>query len=143
MTIKYPISTEKQFLYIYLTLYNALLPEQQRLVPSEIDMMIGFALLPNDKFQYQRFSTLAKDTVIRYYDPHLTKININNKLYSLLDKKFLKRDEDKVIYLPPHFLKALQEYRANPSSYQITIQFVPNDSTQDNSNSKSDSTASQ
>lgn len=134
MNIKYPISTEKQFLYIYLTLYNALLPEAQRLVPSEVDMIIGFALLPNEKFQYQRFSTLAKDTLIRTYDQHLTKININNKIYSLLDKKFLKRDEDRVIYLPSHLLKALQEFRESPN-YSINISFIKDDSSQDNRSS--------
>lgn len=131
MTIKYPISSEKEFLYIYLTLYNALIPEAQRIMPSELDMVIGFALLPDDKFQYQRFSTLAKDTVIKQYDPHLTKININNKLYSLLDKNFLKRDEDKVIYLPKHLTSALAAYRKDPN-FSITLQFVKNGSTQDN-----------
>lgn len=136
MTIKYPISSEKEFLYIYLTLYNALIPEQQRLMPSELDMVIGFALLPEDKFQYQRFSTLAKNTVIKNYDPHLTKININNKLYSLLDKNFLKRDDDKVIYLPKHLLQALSTYRKDPNC-SITLQFTyTHDNNQDNADSK-------
>lgn len=134
MTIKYPISTEKQFLYIYLTLYNALKPEEKRLVPSEIDMIIGFALLPEEKFQYQRFSTLAKNTLIKNYDPHLTKVNINNKLYTLLSKEFLKRDEDKVIYLPKHLLTALSAFRKNPTNFQLNLIFV-DDSKQNNSDS--------
>jgi len=141
MTIKYPISSEKEFLYIYLTLYNALIPEPQRIMPSELEMIIGFTLLPEEKFQYQRFSTLAKNTVIRDYDPSLTKININNKLYSLLDKNFLKRDEDKVIYLPKHLTQALSSFRKDPN-YQIVIQFISNGSIENNSNSKQDGTHS-
>lgn len=136
MNIKYPISSEKDFLYIYLTLYNALKPEEKRLVASEIDMIIGFALLPEEKFQYQRFSTLAKNTVIKNYDSHLTKVNINNKLYTLLNKEFLKRDEDKVIYLPKHLLATLKEFRKNPSNFQLNLSFQLDDSKQDNSNSK-------
>lgn len=134
MTLTYPISSEKDFLYIYLTLYNALKPESKRLVASEIDMIIGFALLPEEKFQYQRFSTLAKDTVIKHYDPHLTKVNINNKLYTLLDKEFLKRDEDKVIYLPKHLLTALKQFRKDPK-FQLTLEFQLNDNKQNNSSS--------
>jgi len=134
MDIRYPIKSEKDFLYIYLTLYNALKPEEKRLVPSEIDMIIGFALLPEEKFQYQRFSTLAKNTLIKNYDPHLTKVNINNKLYTLLSKEFLKRDEDKVIYLPKHLLTALSAFRKNPTNFQLNLIFV-DDSKQNNSNS--------
>jgi hypothetical protein len=99
-------------------------------------MIIGFTLLPKEKFQYQRFSTLAKDTLIRTYDPSLTKININNKIYSLLDKKFLKRDEDKVIYLPSHLLSALEDFRSSPASYSINVSFkLVDDNSQDNGSS--------
>ena len=146
MTIKYPISSEKDFLTIYLTLYNAVMPPHQRLVPSELELMVDFALLPEQKFQYQRFSTLAKNTVIRSTDRKLTKVNINNKIYSILDKGFLKRDEDGVIYMPKHFLQALSQYRKNPSEYSITLKFQPiqlhqDDSKQDNSDIRADSSS--
>lgn len=134
MTIKYPVKTERDFLYIYLSLYNALLPQEQQLTQSEIELIIGFALLPDSKFHYQRFSTLAKEHIIRD-NPHLTKININNKLYSLLDKKFLKRDEDSVIYMPQHLLTTLSSFKQDPN-FQINLKFISNnDSTQDNSDS--------
>ena len=107
---------------IYLQLYNALLPLEQRLMQSEMELVTEFALLPDDKFQYQRFGTLAKNKVIEASSRSLTKMNINNKLYSLLDKNFLKRDEDKVIYLPKHFTQALQAYRKDPN-FAINITF--------------------
>lgn len=114
MTINYPALDERQFLQKYLNLYNLLVPESQHLLPSEIDLVTEFALLPETKFAYQRFSSLAKDKVIEssaHLDWKLTKLNINNKLYALLDKKFLYRDEDKVIYLPKHLLTSLKLFR--------------------------------
>lgn len=111
MTINYPPLTEREFLRKYLEFANLLIPEEQQLVPSEIELMIEFALLP-PKFQYQRFSSLAKSKVIEstsQYNWNLTKLNINNKLYALIDKKFLHRDDDKVIYMPKHFLFALEQ----------------------------------
>lgn len=63
MVIKYPSLDERSFLRKYLEFANLLLPDEQRLVPSEMELMIEFALLP-DKFAYQRFGSLAKDKVI-------------------------------------------------------------------------------
>ncbi|OQB03520.1 MAG: hypothetical protein BWY21_02156 [Parcubacteria group bacterium ADurb.Bin216] len=114
MTIKYPKLSEKEFLFRYLEIMNSLLPESQRLIPSEIELVIEFAILPEDRFQYQRFGSLAKNKVIESFSSQgrtFTKVNINNKLYSLLEKKFLVRDEDKIIYLPKHLLQALSAFR--------------------------------
>jgi hypothetical protein len=125
MTINYPALDERGFLKRYLEISNMILPEEQRLVPSEIDLMIEFALLP-EKFKHQRFGSLAKDKVIEYVeesvDKKLTKLNINNKLYSLLDKKFLHRDIDKVIYMPKHFLYALDTFRKE-QNFVVSIVF--------------------
>lgn len=125
MTINYPALDERTFLKRYLEISNMILPEEQRLVPSEIDLMIEFALLP-EKFKHQRFGSLAKDKVIEYVEEvsgkRLTKLNINNKLYSLLDKKFLHRDIDKVIYMPKHFLHALETFR-NDKNFVVNIVF--------------------
>lgn len=63
MIIKYPVNTERDFLRKYLEFANLLLPDTQKLVPSEMELMIEFALLP-PKFEYQRFGSLAKDKVI-------------------------------------------------------------------------------
>lgn len=146
MTINNPPVDERGFVQLYLEFYNKLIPESQRLMPSEIDLVTEFAILPEDKFAYQRFSSLAKSKVVESAKSRgwkLTKLNINNKIYSLLDptKKFLRRDEDGVIYLPKHLLQALQEFRKN-KSFEIRINFKldVNGITQDNPNSKSDST---
>lgn len=125
MTIKYPPQTEIEFLRRYLEFANILLPEEQRLVPKEVDLIVEFALLPS-KFEHQRFKSLAKDKVIESTKEKgwkLTKLNVNNKIYALLDKKFLHRDIDGVIYLPKHLLFALSEFRKN-KSFLIKVQFL-------------------
>ncbi len=114
MTIKYPELSEKDFLYKYLDIINILLPQEQQLIPSEIELVIEFAILPEEKFYYQRFGALARSKVIEAFKEKgkvFTKVSINNKLYSLLDKKFLIRDEDSIIYLPKHLLNTLSTFR--------------------------------
>lgn len=125
MTINYPKISDRDFLAKYLDLYNLLLPEPQRLLPSETDLVIEFALLPDEKFHYQRFGSLAKNKVIESAASRewkLTKLNINNKLYALLDKKFLRRDEDKVIYMPKHLMQALDSFRKK-QGLEVKIMF--------------------
>lgn len=125
MKINYPSLDERSFLKKYLAFYNLLVPEVQQLLPSEIDLVTEFALLPDSKFSYQRFGSLAKNKVIEAATEKgwkLTKLNINNKLYALLDKRFLRRDEDKVIYMPEHLMKALQSFRTN-NNFEIKLMF--------------------
>ena len=125
MKINYPSLHERSFLKKYLAFYNLLVPEVQQLLPSEIDLVTEFALLPDSKFSYQRFGSLAKNKVIEAATEKgwkLTKLNINNKLYALLDKRFLRRDEDKVIYMPEHLMKALQSFRTN-NNFEIKLMF--------------------
>lgn len=125
MKINYPSLDERGFLKKYLAFYNLLVPEVQQLLPSEIDLITEFALLPDSKFSYQRFGSLAKNKVIEAATEKgwkLTKLNINNKIYALLDKRFLRRDEDKVIYMPEHLMKALQSFRTN-NSFEVKLIF--------------------
>jgi len=63
MTIKFTANSDKEFLSKYLEFYNLLVVEEQRLNPSEIALIVEFATLP-PKFEYQRFSSLAKSKVI-------------------------------------------------------------------------------
>lgn len=69
MNIKFDNLSDRDFLKHYLNVYNLSMPAHQQLLPSEIDMIIEFALLPEDKFAHQRFSTLAKNKVIES-SPH-------------------------------------------------------------------------
>lgn len=129
MTVKYPKLSEKEFVCKYLQTINILLPEEQQLIPSEIELITEFALLPEDKFQYQRFGSIAKNKVIEIFSAKgkvFTKVNINNKLYSLLAKNFLTRDEDSIIYLPKHLLKALSTFRQT-KQYELNIRFSNGD----------------
>lgn len=130
MKIDYPALDDRGFLQKYLSMLNLLLPVEQHLLPSEIELIIEFALLPDDKFAYQRFGSLAKNKVIAAVAERnwkLTKLNINNKLYGLLDKKFLKRDTDKVIYMPKHLLIALDKFRKD-KTFEVKLTFKSNDS---------------
>lgn len=129
MTIKYPELSEKEFLSKYLQIVNVLLPEEQQLIPSEIELVIEFAILPEEKFKYQRFGSLAKNRVIEAFklkDKIYSKVNINNKLYSLIDKKFIIRDEDSIMYLPKHLLTSLSKFRKD-KTYTIDIVFSNGD----------------
>lgn len=125
MVINYPSLSEREFIEKYLRIYNLLMPEEQQLVESEILLIIEFCLLPDEKFAYQRFGSLAKTKVIEAAlnsDWKLTKLNINNKLYALIDKKFLRRDEDRVIYLPKHLIEALKDFRST-KKFELKVNF--------------------
>ena len=126
MTINHPSITEEQFVEKYLEFYNLMVPEEQQLVDSEISLVKEFILLPDDKFSYQRFGGLAKTKVVESAASKgwkLTKLNINNKLYALIEKGFLKRDEDSVIYLPKHILSAAKEFRTS-KKFSIHVNFT-------------------
>ena len=81
----------------------------KRMTEAEIDLLTLFLSLP-DKFSYQRFSTLAKTKVMNMAEERgwkLSRVNINNKIYALIDKGFLRRDEDGVVYLTKSLQQAI------------------------------------
>lgn len=86
----------------YFSLLQFVFPKEKQLTELEIELLILFLSLP-EKFKYSRFSTLAKNKVIEIAAQEqgwkLSRINVNNKLYSLIDKGVLVRDEDGVIYI--------------------------------------------
>lgn len=123
MKINYPPLSEKEFLSKYLQFCNLLLSTEQQLTDSEIKLVIEFLLLPDDKFAYQRFGSLAKRKVIEsaaQQDWELTKININNKIYALRNKGFLRKDIDKVLYMPEHITKAFAKFRKD-KTFEINV----------------------
>lgn len=125
MNLNFPIGSVKEFVLKYVAFYNLLMPLHQQVLPSEAELIAEFASLDDAKFEYQRFGALAKNKVIESYSTQgrkLTKLNINNKLYSLLDRKFLVRDEDKVIYFPKHLSLALSQYKTS-SVFNVNIKF--------------------
>ncbi len=116
MVIKFDNLSESEFLDKFFNLVNLLSPLEKNIAATETLLLIEFLLLPEEKFKYQRFSNVAKDKVIQSAQAkgwNLTKINANNKIYSLIEKGYLRRDEDGVIYVSKYILTALASFRAN------------------------------
>lgn len=125
MIIKFDNLSESEFLEKFLNMVNVLSTPEKNIAHAECQLLIEFLLLPEEKFKYQRFSSLAKAKVIQSAASkgwNLTKINVNNKIYSLIDKGFLRRDEDGVIYITKYILAALASYRTN-KTFEIKLLF--------------------
>lgn len=125
MVIKFDNLSESEFLGKFLNMINLLTPVEKHIAYAESQLLIEFLLLPEEKFKYQRFSNLAKAKVIAACKEKgwsLTKINVNNKIYSLIDKGFLRRDDDGVIYVAKYLLSALLSFRAN-KTFEIKLAF--------------------
>ena len=99
----------------------------KRMTEAEIDLLTLFLSLP-DKFSYQRFSTLAKTKVMNMAEERgwkLSRVNINNKIYALIDKGFLRRDEDGVVYLTKSLQQAIDlATAAHSKKSNFNIDFV-------------------
>jgi len=133
MVIHYKDTSIRQALTKFFHFINAAqMDTSKHLTPTEIKLLIEFILLP-PKFQYHRFSRLAKSKVQEFLSNsdsswNLSRENLNNKLYSMLDKDILRRDEDKVIYLAKHIESPVFELirrLSNNEPYTITFKFSP------------------
>lgn len=129
MTINYHSLTEYDFLVKYLEITNLFLDAEQQLTHGEMELIASITMLPDEKYKYQRFSMGAKKKVVEHLG--ITIANINNRVHALTNKQFLRRDEDKVLYLPKHVLTILEEFRSKKEAI-ITFK-IPYDSTQDRS----------
>lgn len=113
MKVKFDKVDNETFLEKLLDFINLLTPDEKKMSPLEKKVLILFILLPEERFKYQRFSTLAKNKVLAMAKERnwaLSKINLNNKIYGLIENGFLRRDEDKVIYVPEYILKSYKEF---------------------------------
>lgn len=120
MIINYPKLSDFDFLVKYLEVTNMLLEPSQRLTLGEMELIAAIASLPEEKYKYQRFSTGAKRKVSEKLGISIA--NINNRVHALAKKEFLRRDEDKVLYLPKHLLKIYSEFKNNKGT-ELTIKF--------------------
>lgn len=129
MNIKVLASSPRDALKVYLrSLSSTLPPPFKELAPTEIDLLAEFILLP-DKYHWARFSSPAKNRVVQEFSQHsgpLTRANLNNKLYSIYSKGYLKKDEDRVWYINKNILQAaskvVKEYSTNGSfTYTFSI----------------------
>lgn len=108
MVVRINTKDVRECVRLYLRLCNTVLPENQVLLESEIEVVAEFCMLP-ERFKYSLFSVPAKRKVAESLGK--TRVNISNKLYSLSKKKFLRRDVDGVLYLPKHLSLLLEEYK--------------------------------
>lgn len=122
MIINFKVADDGQFIDKLLSLLSFL---HSPLTDTEALILKTFLCLP-PKFRYHRFSSIARKAVIRILSEQglrLTSANLNNRLYSLIDKKYLRRDEDKVIYTADFLEKILLIYNKN-RSFNISLNFI-------------------
>lgn len=105
--------TQIQALIKLFGFYNYIQPKSNNvLTPSEMELLAVFCNLPA-KYKHSMFSIQGKrkatENYLELFGKKLSNVNLNNKVYCLLDKEFLYRDEDKVIYLKPFLRKALDD----------------------------------
>lgn len=123
MKVKFDNIDDEVFLEKLLDFINLLTPDSKKITSLEKKILVLFVLLPEERFKYQRFSTLAKNKVLAMAKERnwiLSKINLNNKIYGLIEKGFLRRDEDAVIYVPDYILKAYFQFLKN-KTYEFNI----------------------
>lgn len=114
-------ANSRQFLTYYLSVLSSLRPPSQQLSPYELLVLVEFALLPQ-KYASYPFSPAGKRQVLSSLSKKFTKSAFHAKIYSLLKKGYLVRDEDKVILIPPFIRQALQQFISN-SSFNISLNF--------------------
>lgn len=130
MIIKYTNLSLRESLSKFFHFVNAAqLDSSKLLTETEIQVLIEFILLP-EKFKYQRFSTLAKRKVRELLKNNfnwvLSKENLNNKIYAMIDKNILSRDEDGVIHLVKHLrvpIESLINAVTNKERYDIIFRY--------------------
>lgn len=83
---------------------------EERLTDSEVNLIAEFCILP-PKYRYHRFSHSAKLATQRSLLKVGWKVSLaamRTKIYSLIDKGVLLRDEDNVITLSPSIEKTIE-----------------------------------
>ena len=125
MKLNYPSITEEEFTEVLLSFLSSLKPYNLGLSKKEILLLTEFINLA-PKYRSQMFSTLSKQKVIaslKSKGVNMSNAHINVKIYSMLRKGFLKRDEDSVIVLNAAILKQVEQFRAQ-GNIQFTLSFT-------------------
>ena len=134
MKIAYKNLTTRQKVAKFIDLLNFVQPEDSRLSHNEVKLLTEFLILPNSRFQYQRFGPRAKKLVIKNLEQQGWKVRYQQVLSyisKIVTKGILYRDEEKVVRIKksirPHLDKLLQEDTFNISiSLSDGIQQEPN-----------------
>lgn len=136
MTINYRCSTLEVFLDKLLSFLSFI---HSPLTDTEVLILKTFLSLP-PKYRYHRFSSAGRKAAIKSLQEKnikLSSANLNNRLYSLIDKKYLRRDEDNVIYVSD-FLEKITDIYTNKHSLSVNLNFI-----EDRSNTATDTKDSQ
>lgn len=130
-TIKLPSGSKMEYFGLMLEILNILQPEREkRITSTEKDVLVAFFLLDPEKFRYHRFSRVAKKKVIELFEAMgqtLTKENLNFKIYRLIDKGYLTRDEDNIVTLKGYlddFLYQAYDALNKGKPFQVNIQLL-------------------
>lgn len=128
--VRYPSLTLRQSIIYLLRFFNAVNPNRAILMTdTEIMYLTEFLLLP-EKYKYNRFSKLAKKKVCEALKEskgiEIAITSVNPKLYSLVDKGVIKRDDDGVMYIKDYILNAvlaITKAKATETAYTIGVNF--------------------
>jgi len=118
INLNIPSKDPREALRIYLEILNIINPDTNtKLTEGEIKLLIEFILLP-EKYSYQRFSRYAKPQVLKaledVYAWKLTPINLNTKIYELVNKNYIWRDDDGVLYLKEYLIDSAKKLAVTP-----------------------------
>jgi hypothetical protein len=117
--------SEKEIYSKILEFLSTLNPDpDKRLQDTEVKLLVEFLTLP-EKYKYYRFATPSRTRVQKNAAADgwvISRTNLNNKLYKILEKGYLVRDEDSVIYLDPS-VRSILDKLANKEEVSITLNF--------------------
>jgi len=113
MIAQYKNLSRDQYLHKFFEIIDCMQPDQKKTTsPLEKKIMIEFLSLP-DKFKYFPFGSIPKKYVREKIKEELgvtwSNQNLNNKVYSLISKGILWRDEDSQVYFKPFIKQAVEK----------------------------------
>lgn len=129
MVIPYKNLSREAYIKKFLDIINCIqIDPKNRMVGTELDLLCAFLMLPKDLSSY-RFSKLSKDIVTNNMLKRgwkLSRANLNNKLYDLIDKGILVRQVDRTIVLAKFIELAFNKYETaleNGKPYEFKLRF--------------------
>lgn len=130
LTLKPKIADKRSLYHKFLMVLSSIMKNEPIyfITPHEVYLLTELLLLP-EKYKYARFSSPAKKYLMRMlkeqYDLSVSPQNLNTKIYALIDKGFIWRDEDNVLYLSDTLTKfATKVERMDLDKVKINIDFV-------------------
>lgn len=106
-----------------------LVPVIGSLSPVETEVISEFLALPQEKFKYNRFSSLGRRKVhlaINQNGHAITTANINNRIYDLVKKGIILRDEDNLLQIIPAISKPYEQFLKS-GTFTLSINFETKD----------------